>query len=139
MLLFLLRRAATFAATLLVASLVVFAVLELLPGSPAQVMLGDTATPESIAALEARLGLDRSAAVRYGDWVGGLLRGRLVQTQLGFERGDRFGRACITKHHLRRLAGQQFEHREDHQRRHQQRGGKGGDAAQQKQQHGDCH
>ena len=59
MLLFLLRRAATFAATLLVASLVVFAVLELLPGSPAEVMLGDTATPESIAALEAKLGLDR--------------------------------------------------------------------------------
>ena len=65
MLLFLLRRAATFAATLIVASLVVFAVLEWLPGSPAQVMLGDTATPESIAALEARLGLDRPAWVRY--------------------------------------------------------------------------
>jgi peptide/nickel transport system permease protein len=75
MLLFLLRRAATFAATLLVASLVVFAVLELLPGSPAQVMLGDTATPESIAALEAKLGLDRPAWLRYASWAGGLLRG----------------------------------------------------------------
>jgi len=75
MLLFLLRRAATFAATLMVASLVVFAVLEWLPGSPAQVMLGDTATPESIAALEARLGLDRPAWARYTSWVGGLLRG----------------------------------------------------------------
>ena len=75
MLLFLVRRAATFAATLLVASLVVFAVLELLPGSAAQVMLGDTATPESIAALEARLGLDRPAGSRYLGWVGGLLRG----------------------------------------------------------------
>ena len=75
MLLFLLRRAATFAATLLVASLVVFAVLELLPGSPAQVTLGDTATPESIAALEARLGLDQPAGSRYLSWVGGLLRG----------------------------------------------------------------
>ena len=76
MLLFLLRRAATFAATLLVASLVVFAVLELLPGSPAQVMLGDTATPESIAALEAKLGLDRPAGSRYVSWIGGLLQGR---------------------------------------------------------------
>ncbi len=75
MLLFLLRRAATFAATLLVASLVVFAVLEILPGNPAQVMLGDTATPESIAALEARLGLDRPAWSRYATWAGGLLRG----------------------------------------------------------------
>ena len=76
MLLFLLRRAATFAATLLVASLVVFAVLEWLPGSPAQLMLGDTATPESIAALQARLGLDRPAGARYLDWVTGLLQGR---------------------------------------------------------------
>ena len=76
MLLFLLRRAATFAATLLVASLVVFAVLELLPGKPAQMMLGDTATPESIAALEAKLGLDKPAAQRYFSWIGGLLRGQ---------------------------------------------------------------
>jgi peptide/nickel transport system permease protein len=75
MLLFLLRRAAAFAATLIVASLVVFAVLEILPGNPAQVMLGDTATPESIAALEARLGLDRPAWTRYAAWVGGLLHG----------------------------------------------------------------
>ena len=74
MLLFLARRAATFVATLFVASLVIFAVLELLPGSPAQLMLGDTATPEAIAALEARLGLDRPAGVRYATWVGGLLR-----------------------------------------------------------------
>jgi peptide/nickel transport system permease protein len=76
MLLFLLRRAATFAATLLVASLVVFAVLELLPGKPAQVMLGDTATPESIVELEAKLGLDKPAPRRYAAWIGGLLRGQ---------------------------------------------------------------
>ncbi len=76
MLLFLLRRAATFLATLVVASLVLFAVLEWLPGNPAQVMLGDTATAESLAALEARLGLDRPAWVRYGAWVGGLLQGQ---------------------------------------------------------------
>ena len=75
MLLFLLRRAATFFATLIVASLVVFAVLEMLPGNPAQVMLGDTATPESLAALEAKLGLDRPAWQRYAAWAGGLLRG----------------------------------------------------------------
>jgi peptide/nickel transport system permease protein len=76
MLLFLVRRAASFAATLIVASLVVFAVLEWLPGSPAQVMLGDTATPESIAALEAKLGLDKPAWLRYATWVGGLLHGQ---------------------------------------------------------------
>jgi peptide/nickel transport system permease protein len=73
---YLFQRLASFAATLAVASLVVFAVLELLPGRPAEVMLGDTATPESIAALEARLGLDRPAPLRYLSWVGGLLHGK---------------------------------------------------------------
>lgn len=73
---FLLRRCATFAVTLLVASAVVFAVLELLPGSAAEVILGDTATPESLAALNAKLGLDRPPLQRYTDWVGGLLQGR---------------------------------------------------------------
>jgi len=73
---FLLRRLLTFAATLAVASVLVFAVLELLPGSAAEVILGDTATPESLAALNTRLGLDRPPLVRYGAWVGGLLQGR---------------------------------------------------------------
>ncbi len=80
MLLFLIRRAAAFAATLLAASLAVFAVLELLPGSPAQVMLGETATPQAIAALESRLGLDRPAWLRYASWIGGLLRGESAQS-----------------------------------------------------------
>ena len=73
---FLVKRLATFLATLAVASMVVFAVLEMLPGSAAEVILGDTATPESLAALQARLGLDRPPGVRYADWVGGLLRGQ---------------------------------------------------------------
>jgi peptide/nickel transport system permease protein len=76
MLLYLFKRLAGFAATLAAASLIVFAVLELLPGSAVEVMLGDTATPESIAALNAKLGLDRPPTTRYLDWVGGLLRGR---------------------------------------------------------------
>ena len=78
--LFLLKRFATFVATLAVASLVVFAVLELLPGNAAEVILGDTATPESVAALQAKLGLDRPAATRYADWVGGWLRGETAQS-----------------------------------------------------------
>jgi peptide/nickel transport system permease protein len=76
----LLSRLASFVATLAVASLVAFAVLELLPGNAAEVMLGDSATPESIAALEAKLGLDRPAAKRYLDWVGGWLRGESAQS-----------------------------------------------------------
>ena len=73
---FLLKRLATFFATLLVASMLVFAVLELLPGNAAEVILGDTATPEAVAALEAKLCLDRPALTRYLDWVGGWLQGR---------------------------------------------------------------
>jgi peptide/nickel transport system permease protein len=73
--LFLLRRLGTFLATLAVASVVVFAVLELLPGNAAQVILGESATPESLAEMEARLGLDRPAPERYAQWVGGWLRG----------------------------------------------------------------
>jgi len=72
---FLFKRFATLLITLAVASAVVFAVLELLPGNAAEVILGDTATPESLAALQAKLGLDRPAFTRYADWVTGLLRG----------------------------------------------------------------
>ncbi len=80
MLLFLLKRLATFAATLAVASALVFAVLELLPGNAAEVILGDTATPESVAALQAQLGLDRPALERYLAWVGGLLQGETARS-----------------------------------------------------------
>lgn len=76
----LLKRLLTFAATLAVASALVFAVLELLPGNAAQVILGESATPESLAALEAQLGLDRPALQRYGHWVGGLLQGRTARS-----------------------------------------------------------
>ena len=77
---YLLRRLASLLLTLVLASAAVFAVLELLPGNAAEVILGDTATPESIAALNQRLGLDRPALTRYADWVGGLLQGRTAES-----------------------------------------------------------
>ena len=80
MLLFVLKRLATFALTLAAASVLVFAVLELLPGNAAQIILGDSATPESLAALEARLGLDRPPLQRYLDWTGGLLQGETARS-----------------------------------------------------------
>jgi peptide/nickel transport system permease protein len=55
----------------------VFTVLDVLPGNAAEVMLGASATPESVAALSARLGLDRPALVRYGDWMKGLAAAEL--------------------------------------------------------------
>lgn len=76
MTLFLLKRTLTFLLTLLAASLLVFWALELLPGSAAQVVLGETATPQAVAALERQLGLDRPAWARYAHWVTGLLTGQ---------------------------------------------------------------
>jgi peptide/nickel transport system permease protein len=84
MALFLLKRLAAFALTLAIASVIVFAVMELLPGNAAQVMLGETATPEAVAALEQRFGLDRPPLERYATWVGGLLTGRL-QTSFAYD------------------------------------------------------
>ena len=74
--LFVLRRLLSFVLTLLATSVVVFAVLELLPGNAAQVILGETATPESIAAMEEKLGLNQPAANRYLNWIGGMLQGQ---------------------------------------------------------------
>jgi peptide/nickel transport system permease protein len=74
---FLFKRFASLLLTLLAASAVVFTVLDVLPGNAAEVMLGDSATPESVAALSARLGLDRPAPVRYVDWMKGLASGEL--------------------------------------------------------------
>ena len=89
---FLLKRLATLALTLLVASMVVFAVLELLPGNAAEVILGDTATPESLAALQARLGLDRPPLQRYTTWVGGLLQGQTaISTSYDTPTGELIG------------------------------------------------
>lgn len=75
--LFLLRRIATLLATLLGASVVIFVVLEILPGNAAQMLMGADASPDAVAALAAKLGLDRLPLERYGAWVGGMLSGNL--------------------------------------------------------------
>ena len=62
-------------ATLLAASAVIFAVLDVLPGNVAEVMLGESATPQSLQALNAKLGLDRPPLARYGAWMSGLATG----------------------------------------------------------------
>jgi peptide/nickel transport system permease protein len=70
---YLLKRLLIGAATMVVASLVVFSVLEILPGDPAQLMLGMNATPDALAALREQMGLNQPLPLRYLDWVGGLL------------------------------------------------------------------
>jgi peptide/nickel transport system permease protein len=80
MALYLLQRVILLAATLVFASLVVFGVLEVLPGNAAQVMLGANATPDTLAALTHKLGLDQGFAARYGEWIGHALQGDFGQS-----------------------------------------------------------
>ncbi|MEO8060864.1 MAG: ABC transporter permease [Burkholderiales bacterium] len=63
--------------SLLAVSVLVFAVTGVLPGDAAQEQLGQEATPESLAALRAQMGLDVPAHQRYLHWLGGLVRGDL--------------------------------------------------------------
>ena len=73
--LFALRRFLGFAVTLLVAAIVIFYLLDLLPGDPAQFILGINATPESVARLRAQMGLDAPAPERFLAWIRGMLAG----------------------------------------------------------------
>lgn len=77
MALFVVRRIAALLLTLLVASIVVFAVMEVLPGDPAALMLGVNARADTLAALRAEMGLDQPLILRYLSWLGGLLSGNL--------------------------------------------------------------
>jgi peptide/nickel transport system permease protein len=63
------------AASLLAASLVIFLVLEIVPGDPARFMLGINAQPDTLAALRAQMGLDAPALTRYVTWLFGLFHG----------------------------------------------------------------
>lgn len=69
------KRLGIFAITLLGASVVVFGITMALPGDVAQVLLGTDATPQALAELRARLGLDRPWPVQYLDWMTGMLTG----------------------------------------------------------------
>jgi peptide/nickel transport system permease protein len=72
---FLVKRLLTLIITLVATSVIVFAVLEILPGNAAQVLLGPDADPAAVAAKAVELGLDQPALSRYLHWIGGLLRG----------------------------------------------------------------
>ncbi|TFZ03713.1 ABC transporter permease [Ramlibacter humi] len=72
---FLFKRLITLLATLAGTSVVVFLVLEILPGNAAQILMGPDASPEAVTALAAKLGIDRPPVERYFHWVGGLLTG----------------------------------------------------------------
>jgi peptide/nickel transport system permease protein len=75
--LFLFKRLLTLVATLLGTSIVVFLVLEILPGNAAQLLMGPDAAPEAVEALARKLGLDQPPLERYWEWVTGMLTGNL--------------------------------------------------------------
>lgn len=74
---FLGKRLLLFVVALVGLSLLVFALLRILPGDVAAVVAGTNATAERLMSLRAQMGLDKSYAAQYGDWVLGLLHGDL--------------------------------------------------------------
>ena len=71
------RRIGGFLAALLLASLVIFTAIEVLPGDSAQMILGTEARPDTLAALRHEMGLDQPVTQRYADWVAGFVQGDL--------------------------------------------------------------
>ncbi|HXG15444.1 MAG TPA: ABC transporter permease [Calidithermus sp.] len=77
MLRYVLRRLLQLVPTLLLVSAVVFAMLRLMPGDPAEVLAGQDATPEIVQEIRARWGLDRPLPAQYGAYLASLARGEL--------------------------------------------------------------
>jgi len=73
---YLLKKLITLFILLFLVSITVYSVLFVLPGDPAQIILGINATPETLANLRAELGLDKSFWAQYGEWIRNLLTGR---------------------------------------------------------------
>jgi peptide/nickel transport system permease protein len=81
--------------TLFVVSLIIFLGIELLPGDIAEEILGQAATPETVAAFRKELGLDVPAHIRYFDWLWGMLNGDM-------------GRSLANKREISELIGLRF-------------------------------
>ncbi|MFT7058625.1 MAG: peptide/nickel transport system permease protein [Pseudorhodobacter sp.] len=97
---FLIKRLFYMVLTALVVSMIVFGVTQLLPANAATMILGENATPEAMAVLTERLGLNRPAPVQYLDWLGGVLRGDFgISLRTGQPVGptilEAFGRSSI--------------------------------------------
>ena len=81
--------------TLLVVSIIISVGVELLPGDLAEAILGQGATPETVAAFRKDVGLDVPAHIRYFNWLGGMLQGD-------------FGTSLATKREISELIGVRF-------------------------------
>src|SRR5262249_19305339 len=75
--------------TLVFVSVIVFSAVEMLPGDFARAILGQAATPETVAAFQREIGLDRPPIERYVRWVGNVVRGDFGQSfasRVGYRR-----------------------------------------------------
>ena len=77
---YLIKRLVILILTLLLVSIVIFVVMRIIPGDPAEIILGIQATPEAVAALRAQLGLNRPLTVQYAHWIAELIRGNMGQS-----------------------------------------------------------
>ncbi|WP_238363888.1 ABC transporter permease [Mesobacterium pallidum] len=75
MLRYTLKRLLSLAISLIVASLLIFSIIEVAPGDVASFMMGMNAQPDTVAALRAELGLDQTKVARYFSWIGGMVTG----------------------------------------------------------------
>ena len=74
---FLIKRSIALIATLFFVSIAIFIVMAVIPGDPAQIILGINATPETLNNLREQLGINRPLIVQYLDWIGSLVQGDL--------------------------------------------------------------
>jgi len=77
---FVARRVLAVVPVLFVVAVIVFAILRAVPGDPAAVIAGDSATPEQVAALREKLGLEKPVVTQFAIWLGGVLRGDLGES-----------------------------------------------------------
>lgn len=86
---YLIKRLTLSLVVLLVASLISFAIIRFLPGNPAELVLGENATPERIAAMEVKMGLNKPLIVQFIIYIGNILHG-------DFGTSVRFNLPCAT-------------------------------------------
>jgi len=80
MLAYTIKRLLTLVPTLFIASILIFLFIHLIPGDPASILLGDSATPEEIAQLSAQMGFDKPLWQQYTLWLGNVLQGDFGQS-----------------------------------------------------------
>jgi peptide/nickel transport system permease protein len=86
---FIVRRVTAGVATLVVASFLIFAAIEVLPGNVASIVLGRNATPARVAALQADLHLNRPLIPRYLEWLGNMVTGHLGNSSAALAQGSK--------------------------------------------------